>query len=239
MISTSMRWVAAIDKKFYGDYGDRWDDARLRDVLLARINAKSVVLDLGAGIASHLNFRNLASKVCGVDLDLRVLKNQLLDEGRVGRLEELPYDDETFDVVFSNNVLEHLKEPQDVFNEVHRVLKKGGLFVAKTPNKLHYVPVLARLTPSSFHEFINRKRGRAVEDTFPTFYRANSEKEIRRLAKKAGFSIEKLDIIEGRPEYLRLSPITYLMGLAYERIVNSFEALRCFRVVIVTVMVKQ
>ena len=39
-------------------------------------------------------------------------------------------------------------------------LKPGGCFFGKTPNRNHYMPLAARLTPLSFHKWFNKKRGR-------------------------------------------------------------------------------
>jgi UDP-N-acetylglucosamine 2-epimerase (non-hydrolysing) len=131
--------------------------------------------------------------------------NPMLDEGRVANADGIPYEDARFDVVFSDNVLEHLDEPLQVFREVARVLKPGGVFLFKTPNKWHYMPTIARLTPHGFHQYVNRLRGRAEVDTFPTRYRANCLGDIKRLASDAGLLVERVERIEGRPEYLRMT----------------------------------
>lgn len=123
---------------------------------------------------SKMNFRGLPAQICGVDLDPRVVDNPMLDEGRVANADGIPYEDNRFDVVFSDYVLEHLEDPLQVFREVVRVLKSGGVFLFKTPNKYHYMPTIARLTPHAFHQYVNRLRGRAEVDTFPTRYRANT-----------------------------------------------------------------
>jgi len=56
------------------------------------------------------------------------------------------------------------------FRDIARVLKPGGVFLFKTPNKTHSMPTLARLTPHRFHPFVNRLRGRVEADAFPTRY---------------------------------------------------------------------
>ncbi len=94
------------------------------------------------------------------------------------------------------------------------------------------MPLIARLTPHRFHRFYNRLRGRANEDTFPTKYRANSRGDIRRLAGFAGLQVGSMELIERRPEYLRMHPGTYLVGYAYERLVNSTAALGGLRILL-------
>jgi len=227
-----VRWI---DERFYSDFHDNWDDELFRRTVVETVQRDWTVLDLGAGagIVRQMNIRGRALRVCGIDPDPRVLTNAALDEGRVGVAENIPFDDNSFDVVFSDNVLEHLRTPLAAFREVWRTLKPGGTFLFKTPNRLHYVPLLAQLTPHAAHEFVGRLRGRAEADTFPTHYRANTPAAIRRLARRAHFTVDEVRLIEGRPEYLRMTALTYVAGLAYERLVNSVPPLSQFRVVMI------
>ena len=194
----------------------------------------TVVLDLGAGagIVKEMHFKGLCARVCGVDLDPRVMENPHLDDARVSDAGEIPYEDGTFDVVFADNVMEHLADPEGVLTEIRRVLKPGGHLLFKTPNKYHYMPLIARWTPHWFHEFYNKLRGREAEDTFPTLYRLNSEGTTKRMAAKTGFQVIRTELIESRPEYLRLTALTYFCGFLYERLVNWVPPLRMFRIVL-------
>lgn len=232
--------VERMDRLLYPNYRDNWDDELFRERILSHLSPAKVVLDLGAGagIVQAMNFKGLAAKVCGVDLDPRVTTNPMIDEGRVANAECIPYPDKTFDVVFADNVVEHLSDPLKVFREVHRVLKSEGTFLFKTPNKTHYMPTIARLTPHKFHQFVNRIRGRAEIDTFPTCYRANTKTDIMNIASTAGFRFVSVKRIEGRPEYLRMTWPTYLLGAAYERLVNSTELLEMFRILLVAELKK-
>lgn len=234
------RLTAWMDRKFYPRHDANWDDALFRDRILSHLNGRQTILDLGAGagIVPQMNFRGKVARVCGVDPDPRVTSNPHLDEGRVGVGEQIPYADNQFDLVFADNVFEHLAEPVGVFQEVYRILKPGGCFLAKTPNRWHYVPLIASATPHWFHEWVNARRGRAHADSFPTLYRANTPRAIRRHARAAGLVVEETLLIEGRPEYLRRSAPAYLAGYCYERMVNLLPGLSGFRVLLMTTLRK-
>lgn len=228
--------VARMDRRLYALFGNNWDDTMLRERILKILTPGDTMLDLGAGagIIRQMNFRGLAGRVCGIDLDPRILtQNRYLDEALHGSAEAIPYPSGTFDFVIANNVMEHIADPHGVYREICRVLKPGGRFLFKTPNKWHYMPLIARLTPLRFHQYINRIRGRSTEDTFPTKYLANSPGQIRELAKGSGLRVESIELIEGRPEYTRLTAITYLFGYLYERIVNRVSGLSVFRILII------
>ena len=230
-----------IDRRFYPDHQAHWDDLLFRERILSKMSTSSVVLDLGAGagILPQMNFKGCAARICGIDLDPRVIDNPMLDEGRVADAGRIPYGDGMFDLVLADNVLEHLEQPLDVFREIARVLKPGGYFLFKTPNRRHYVPTIARMMPHGFHQRFNRMRGREVEDTFPTVYQANTKRDVAKLALGTAMVVESIDHIEGRPEYLRIAWPAYMLGLFYERFVNANEALAGLRVILVGTLVKQ
>jgi SAM-dependent methyltransferase len=79
------------------------------------------VLDIGCG-------RNKVPGAVGLD------RVPLPDVDVVADLDgELPFPDQTFDVVSANQVLEHVRELVTLVYEAHRVLKPGGLLVAHVP----------------------------------------------------------------------------------------------------------
>ena len=51
-----------------------------------------------------------------------------------GFAEHLPFEDESFDLIYSTNVLEHVQNPEKVLKESIRVLKKGGYLQFVIPN---------------------------------------------------------------------------------------------------------
>lgn len=46
---------------------------------------------------------------------------------------EIPFEDETFDVVFCNHVMEHVDDDIKSMSEIHRVLKPGGWAIIQSP----------------------------------------------------------------------------------------------------------
>ena len=232
--------VGWLDRKLYPGVPSRWDDERLRAAVLARLRPHHRLLDLGAGagVVPQMNFRGRAARVCGLDPDPRVVDNPHLDEGRVGYGERIPYPDGRFDVVVADNVLEHLDDPERVFAEVARVLAPGGSFIVKTPNAWHYVPTIARCTPLSFHRFVCRLRGRAAIDTFPTRYRANTRSAIESLGARNGLTLASYATHEDRPEYLRISAPTYVLGWAWQRAVNALPGGARLRSVLIAELTK-
>lgn len=235
-----MTLTSWLDNTFYPEYDENWDDRQFRDWILGYLRPDHIVLDMGAGagIVASMNFRGSAKSVVGIDLDPRILENPFLDEAVVGDVAKTPFDDASFDVIVCDNVLEHIESPDAFFSEVSRLLKPGGFFLGKTPNKFHYMPMVASCTPLWFHRLYNRLRGRSGEDTFPTFYRLNAPADIAAHASNHGLRIDSIELSEGRPEYLRIFPPFYLVGIVYERLVNRFKILRRFSILLILTIQK-
>jgi len=106
---------------------------------MADIKAGERVLDLGSGSSMDAFFAALkvgkSGKVVGVDMtdeqlkkaeDLRAQFGFDNISFQKGYIEELPFEDESFDVVISNGVINLSAEKERVFAEAGRVLKRGG-----------------------------------------------------------------------------------------------------------------
>jgi SAM-dependent methyltransferase len=219
--------IGFFDRTFYKEYPSNWDNKLFRERILEKITPDTLLLDLGAGsgYVQEMDFRAHAEKVTGIDLDEAVARNPFLHDyvhGSVYDLSVFPPDH--FDLIICNSVVEHIDKPEIFISELSRVLKPGGWFMAKTPNRNHYMPLIARITPLSFHKWINKRRGRPEEHTFPTYYRLNSRKKIRKLFSAAGFDPVIIETFEGPPSYLRMNFIFYTIGWIYERLLNVFRA---------------
>jgi arsenite methyltransferase len=106
---------------------------------LAGLRAGETVVDLGSGsgmdsfLAAHQV--GAAGRVIGVDMtDAQLAKSERLAhaagidnvEFRRGRIEQLPVEDESADLVISNGVINLSPEKATVFAEAARVLRPGG-----------------------------------------------------------------------------------------------------------------
>jgi SAM-dependent methyltransferase len=202
------------------------------------------LLDLGAGAgkAGPVNFRAEVAEVVGIDRDQTITGNGNVDRRVLGMAENLPFRAESFDLIFADWVVDHLLNPAALALEAFRVLKPGGFFIFRTGNLRHYSYAIAAHTPHWFHQLVaNPVRGlpRDGGDPYPTFYRMNTGPDVRRVLTRAGFVEEELLAVEAEPSYLMFSAPLFLLGVAYERLVNRVPFLSglraclfgCFRMV--------
>ena len=109
------------------------------DFLLPHVEPGMSVLDAGCGpgtITQGLAEIAAPGKVIGCDLEAGMVERATeLAEGKgldnldfqVGNILDLPFEDNTFDVVMSCAVTEHLSEPVKAMSELGRVAKQGGI----------------------------------------------------------------------------------------------------------------
>jgi ubiquinone/menaquinone biosynthesis C-methylase UbiE len=122
----------------------RWRTAEnSASFLLSHLAPGMSLLDVGCGpgtITADLAGRLGEGTVVGIDLAEEVIElareRNPTPSGadlsfRVGDVYELEYADETFDVVYAHQVLQHLGRPVDALAEMRRVLKPGGLLAVR------------------------------------------------------------------------------------------------------------
>jgi len=98
---------------------------------------KTSMLEIGCGRGEMLqNFKDLGLDVKGIDLSPEAPGFNKNIEIKVGNVEKnaLPYDDNTFDIVYSKSVLEHLICPEKYMEEAYRVLKPNGIILTLVPD---------------------------------------------------------------------------------------------------------
>jgi SAM-dependent methyltransferase len=208
-----------------------WKDgmSEYQDMIRSGVPASCEVLELGCG-PDNPTSRFLAETfraVDGLDIDEGGCKrNPNLRKTYVYDGVTWPVPDERYGAIVSDYVLEHVEHPVALVREIKRVLKPGGVFVFRTPCLWYYVCLAARLTPHSVHMRLAnwlRNLPEEAEDPYPTYYRMNTRRKLRKLFAREGFIRKDFRSIEREPSYgLSLKPL-FLLFMLYERVVNSAE----------------
>jgi 2-polyprenyl-3-methyl-5-hydroxy-6-metoxy-1,4-benzoquinol methylase len=194
------------------------------------------ILDAGCGRKSGIRFHSNSNvTLFGIDVVLDgVKKNSDIDAGLVTNLENIALDYNSVDIIFSNMVFEHLRKPDAFFREVSRILKPGGFLIFSTPCIYNIAVVLNRFLPDP----VSRKLGYcltgvAEEDIFPTVYKANSPRRLRRLFENTSFRQTDLIMYQPPPYAFVFSTAVCRLLIAYYRIITSFSFLKNLRGVII------
>jgi len=120
--------------------------------------------------------------------------------------EGLPFEDETFDVITANQIIEHLYNTDTFIREVWRVLKQGGYAVISTPNiaSLHIIATLTlgfQPTATSVSDKLKlgnplwggiQERSVSIEHPKHAHLRLFTRRALKELFEYYGFKVEKL-----------------------------------------------
>ena len=140
--------------------------AVLEDFIQAPLGGLSL-LDVGGSTGIIDNYLSgCFGKVIGIDIDDAAIqyaaethrKTNL--DFRVADALNLPFSDESFDVVICSQIYEHVPDPVRMFEEIFRVLKQGGVCYFAANNRLalnepHYdLPFLSLLPRPMAHVYL-------------------------------------------------------------------------------------
>ena len=95
------------------------------------------MLEPGCGRGEFLNnFKELGLDVVGLDISPEVVNFENGLDVKICDVEneKLPFENDTFDVIYSKSFIEHLYYPEKFIKEAQRVLKPGGLLISLTPD---------------------------------------------------------------------------------------------------------
>lgn len=133
-------------------------------------NEDNLIADIGCGPGGNISSLKKFGSVTGVDISKETLefaKDKGFDKLICADIKDLPMKDESFDVVSSLDVLEHIDDDVRAVSEMYRILKPGGILLIT-------VPAFQSL-------FTNHDRAMG-------HFRRYREKELTTLIEKAGFT---------------------------------------------------
>lgn len=160
------------------------------------------ILDGGCafGYATRF-FAKHSKKVTGIDpnnefVDIAKKRYPELKFKKAG-LEKIPCQDEEFDCVVINDVLEHVEDEEASLNEIYRVLKKGGSLIITTPHKGlfgfldpdNYFYYFRKYFPKTYNK-INIIRNKKIAKDRPGYvdkHKHYSLKDFHRMLQKSTF----------------------------------------------------
>jgi SAM-dependent methyltransferase len=157
---------------------------------LTNLNSNSRVIDLGAGYGGAARYlaKHYGCQVCCLNLsEVQNQRNRQLNQEKglgnlievmQGSFETIPYPDNTFDIVWSQDAILHSGDRYAVFKEIKRVLKPAGELIFTDPMQSETCP------PGALQSAFERL-GISDMGSYP-FY--------RKTAKELGF--EELDFID-------------------------------------------
>lgn len=156
---------------------------------LGNTNKPIKILDIGAGSGSNYELLTNFGAVTGIEpspIAVKLAIHKGITDLVVASAEQIPFENDTFNLVTLMDVLEHLPDENKALSEAYRVLsKEGRIFVT--------VPALKILWTN--HDAINNH------------YRRYSKREITEILEAAGFQIEKISFyfLTAFPFYLTRS----------------------------------
>ncbi|MFH1780210.1 MAG: class I SAM-dependent methyltransferase [Candidatus Micrarchaeota archaeon] len=185
--------------KAFDEIGESWDKAHPEPMPIAKtlaslVKKKGIVLDAGCGTGRHFALLSgKAIKVYGIDSSSKMIelaKRRASSLKKVEVLEgdftKLPFENDFFDFVFYFASLHHLKvgEQEEAFQEMHRVLKKGGMAFVTVWSKYQKRFKGVKKEALIGFDYYGRRAKR--------YYYFFDEDELKSLAVRAGLRVKEI-----------------------------------------------
>lgn len=126
---------------------------QLTDLYRERLQPGSRIFDMMSSWVSHLPDGVTFGWVEGHGLnEPELAKNRRLNHYFIQNLNEtpqLPLEDQSFDAVLNTVSVQYLQYPEQVFAEIHRILKPGGIAIISFSNRMFYQKAIAAWRDSS------------------------------------------------------------------------------------------
>ena len=114
----------------------------MRELMPNLERKKVLMLGCGSGEESLMLEEFNATNIVGIDLSeesIRLAKESYPNcEFIVGDMHKLPFEDNTFDFVYSSLAIHYSSNPENVFNEINRILKDNGQLLFSVGHPLRW-----------------------------------------------------------------------------------------------------
>lgn len=189
--------------KIVGRHGDPMPRAQSVIDKILSSNDTPLVLEAGCGSISRTRLPT-GTHLTGIDIAQRQLdNNQSLNVKVLGDVQAHSWPPNSFDLIVSWDVIEHLSDPLKALDRLAESLKLGGGIVLAFPNLWSLKGIVTKFTPFWVHvmfyrHIIGDKRSIDKWDQFPTYLRADiAPRSIRNWAKSNGLIVSYDEVYEG------------------------------------------
>lgn len=199
------------------------------------LSGEERVLDVGSGIGGPSRMAAaFGARVTGVDLTPEFVRTATELTARVGlahrasfqvaSAEELPFDDDSFDVAMMIHVGMNLPDKKQVFGEVHRVLRPGGRFALQEQVRVGdgELPWPMPWAQDERFSFVERTD------------------DYTRKLEAVGFTVESVedraDLAHNRSPFGGLSPVAVFGEVFATRVANNVAATEAGKLTVVRIL---
>ena len=127
-------------KNWHAEAGGCHFEPRVKDIILSHCKPGRLILDAGCGDGSPCRWfaaRNPRTSFIGVDISpigIEMASSLPNAHFEVDSLRNLPFPSGSFDFIYCNSVLEHVKDWKQALREMYRVVKPGGEVLVRLGN---------------------------------------------------------------------------------------------------------
>ena len=176
------------------------------------------ILEAGCGRKWPLDLGDTRYRLTGVDLDADALahRRDVIRDLHVavhGDLATVSIEPESFDVVYSSFVLEHVRDADKILENFVRWVRPGGLIILRIPDRDSAYGLVTRCTPFGVHvAYLRyargyRNAGKPGFAPYPTYYdRGMSRAAIHELARRRSLTVVEERGFAGIPPAFRFIP---------------------------------
>ena len=163
----------------------REDDNR-RFKFVENIITNKKVLDFGSGNAGFLTkAKQISSMVCGVELEKAV--QPFYQNENIVLYDNLQKVEKKFDIITAFHVLEHLREPRQILQDLKKLLNENGKLIIEVPNANDALLTIYESKPFSNFTYWSCHLYLYTQHT------------LGMLAKQAGFKVDFIKHIQRYP----------------------------------------